>query len=483
MIFFVALLYLPQLIDAQNFSLSSGKFYDLKAGEKSIKFEFYNGSYDICSNEARGIPLMIADNDEKNAGFYSLDFEGANFASLSSNYFSVPGRQSRIIFLRLTPADKDAGSYSIKIKGISSGNTQKEIFLDLNVAICYSIKLTLEKYDDKLCAGTKKDYGIKVTNEGRNKTVYEVDVKGPDWAFADKAKKRLTVEVPDYAKGVFDITVEAKSENMATDSKKLTISAIPKPECYKAEFLTDGAIINYYSNDFAPVRIKNAGAMPANYTIELDAPKWISSEPKILVIKPGQYANFNLNISPNGEIPAGNYPVRITLKIDGITYTKEIGLILKNKNSILTRLGAFLFLNQYFIYAALLAFTALFFTGRMLLYKFKKKRRKVSVRKVSSAAVQKEAKAIQSKSAYKPISHIRDQTEHTNQTTHAANPFILFIAGMVSFVSLLFLLVYYYDFPISKNFLKANYAYVIAGILISLTIIAVIELYNKFIRK
>ena len=47
LIFLIVFLYLLNLVYAQNLSLHSGKFYDLKQGEEKIKFEFYNKTYDI----------------------------------------------------------------------------------------------------------------------------------------------------------------------------------------------------------------------------------------------------------------------------------------------------------------------------------------------------------------------------------------------------------------------------------------------------
>src|SRR3989338_9239533 len=129
LILLIAFLYLANLAYAQDFSLFSGQFYEPK-GEKSIEFDFYNGTYSICGNEEKTIPIMVI-NKANIDSRYSLDAIGASWASLNVREFSLPKKQSGVVFLNLNPDKSAEGSYNAIVSATSSaGNIKRELSID-----------------------------------------------------------------------------------------------------------------------------------------------------------------------------------------------------------------------------------------------------------------------------------------------------------------------------------------------------------------
>ncbi len=405
--FFIVFLFLINFVYAQiaarelafDYSLFSGEFYSLKEGEEKIDFKFYNGTYRICSNERKTIPILVV-NQGNAVNKYSLEALGAGWLKLNVNEFSLPKKQNGVVFLELEPGQDASGKYSIKINAMSSvGNLKKELSLGIHVENCYSVDLELEKEEDKVCGGTKQQYEGEIINRGKERNDVELTIKGPNWtsigknifsiAPEDKERFDLNADVPANAKGSFDVLVSAAVENFPSikPEKKLSIEAVPKYDCYKAEVVSDETIKNYFSEVYVPIKIRNDGMNQATYGISLEGPNWLSLEPENLTINPGQLGNINLNINPNANISEGTYTAKINIKFDDIVYSRNIGIVLK-KNQF-SKLKSFFVFYQYYVYVVLFVVIILLVFRRKISSAIKAKYKNYKIRRARLRALKK----------------------------------------------------------------------------------------------
>ena len=485
---------------AFDYSLFSGKFYELKEGQEKIEFEVYNGTYNICENEAKTIPILVvnkADIDNK----YSLQAAGASWISLNVKEFSLPKKQSGAVFLDLNPGQDANGRYNAKVSALSSiGNTKKDLSIDINVEKCYALKLELETEEDKVCGGVKKQYNGEIINNGKRESDIELSIKGPNWVSIDenefsvspndRESFELSADVPANAKGVFNVIVNAVVKNLLSikSEKKLILEVVSKYDCYKADVIADGKIQNDYSNIYVPIKIRNSGVKQADYEISLEAPDWISIEPKKLTVNPEQLGNLNLNINPDADVKEGNYPIKINVKSDDIAYPKNIVVVL-SKKQFLKETKSFFVFYQYYIYVILILAILLFIFRRQISNKIKTSYKNYRTRRARLKALEKARKArvarenASSRSAQlKKEIKLLEKAEFKPQKIKKYPSYILFAIGLIVVASLLYFSIYQFNFPVSKSFVKIYYLYFIAGILISLFIVFLIEFYKPLFK-
>ncbi|MBS3105533.1 hypothetical protein J4234_04705 [Candidatus Woesearchaeota archaeon] len=250
---FAIFLYFISFAYAQDFALFSGKFYGLKDGKQKIEFEFYNGTYDICENEKKTIPILIVNNANSDDN-YSLSASGVGWAVFNLKEFSLPKKQDGIIFLELRPTANAKGNYYIGVIAFSSEGIRQNLLFNINVNRCYSLSLELEKEKDKVCGGIKKQYSGEITNAGEQEISVELSLKSPNWISLDKniisvvanntQYFRLNADVPANAKGIFDVIVNAAIKNPPSinEEKRLSIEVVPKYDCYKADALAEDSV-------------------------------------------------------------------------------------------------------------------------------------------------------------------------------------------------------------------------------------------------
>ena len=495
MMFFV-FFYLISFVYAQDYSLFSGRFYDLNNGEEEIEFEFYNGTYSICENGEKTIPILVVNKDAKEDNKIYLDAAGAGWASLNVKEFSLPKKQSGVVFLNLNPWKDSNGNYKVKVNGFSSvGNIKRDLILDVNVEKCYSLKLEIEKEYDKVCGGIKKQYGGEIINDGKQKSDVEISVKGPNWISVDedifsvdandKEKFELILDIPANAKGVFDIFISATAKNLPSikSEKKLKVEVVPEYDCFKADVMADAKIANLYSKEHIPIKIKNIGIKQAVYDVSLDAPKWISIEPKKLTVNPGQTGNLNLNINPDANVSEGNYLAKIKVNFGDILYSKNIDVVLSRENQFWKSSKSFFVFYQYYIYVSLLILIVLLIFRRKISTKIKISYKNYKFRRARLRALEAARKTRQLK-----IKKIKKEVRETKKAGFKLRKIkkykrlILFFIALMIVVMLLIFSIYQYNFPASKKLIKTYYAYFIAGILIALFVIFIIEFYKPLFK-
>ena len=81
----------------------------MKEGQEKISFEPYNGTYGICENEKKSVPILIVNNEAADDS-YKLDVTGIGWAKLNANEFSLPRKQSGAVLLQLSPDKKQQAS-------------------------------------------------------------------------------------------------------------------------------------------------------------------------------------------------------------------------------------------------------------------------------------------------------------------------------------------------------------------------------------
>lgn len=467
---------------AFDYALFPGKFYSLSEGEEKIEFEFYNGTYSICENEKKAIPILVANKDLNTDNRYSLEAVGAGWISLNVKEFPLPKRQSGVVFLDLVPGKNANGRYNIKVSSFSSiGGVKKELNIIIDVEKCYSLNLELDKEEDKVCGGTRKEYAGIIVNDGKQKVDVELNAKGPNWvsigknAFSiasnEKQQFEVSADVPANARGIFNVAASAVAKNLQSISseKNLRMEVVPKYDCYKADFIADAKIINHYSSEYIAIKVKNSGVKRAVYDISLEAPGWISIEPKKLEVNSGQTGNLNLNINPGAKIPEGNYPAKINAKFEDVTYSKSIDVSL-SRNQFFKDVKSFFIFYQYYAYAVLLAAAVLFVFRRKIASKIRTSYKKYKIRKARLRALEAARRAKQEKRGFKEAKAVKKAELEIKKINKRRVRWLLFLAGLIAIISIL------------SIFAKDYYFYFIAGALISVLIIFMIEFYKPLFK-
>ena len=337
----IGLLLLINPAYAQDYSMVSGNFYELKQGQEKFEFRSFNETYRMCEFDERAIPILFANKDANNEDMYSLDIKGASFAGLNVEEFSLQKKQSGIVLVTLNPGENTSGEYGIVVGALSSaGNLRKEVVIDVKVEKCNAMDMQLQQEYDRVCGGEKKKYAGEIINLGTEKIGVGLAAKKPVWADVDrndflisprlKEEFEIGIDVPDSEQGTFYISLSSVINSLPSikSEKTLKIDAVPKYDCYKAEVISDDRIKNYFSASYIPIKIKNIGIRKAEYEVGIEGSDWMAIEPSKLIVNPGQRGNVNLILSPVSTVSEGAYPVRINVRLDDITYSRAIEIIL-----------------------------------------------------------------------------------------------------------------------------------------------------------
>jgi len=343
-----------------DYTLDQGKVVE-EVGE-SISFLQYDGSYSLCRDEQKSIPILIT-NNENFENRYKLFLDAPEWARLNVESISLGAKRSGIFLVNFDTTNVE-GEYSFKLDSLSElGKVQRKGNIGVNVQDCYALELDL-KEEDIICGGEEKNYDVVI----KNPVIFEKNVKleldAPEWVSVGNAsiylgseqEKTLTLNVnpKDEVSGSFLVKVSALIEDKIRLADEIKLDVTPNYACYKAEISTKTSITNFYSQDFFSAKIKNNGIKKAAYDVSLEGPSWVSVSPDTLELNPGQTGNLNININPNEDIDPGAYGIKINLESNNAIYSKSVDIVLRKENELVKKLKTTLKIYKYYIYLLVL---------------------------------------------------------------------------------------------------------------------------------
>jgi len=339
-----------------DYTLDQGKV--VKDVEESVSFLQHDGSYSLCKDEQKSIPVLIT-NNENFENRYKLFLDVPNWAGLNANSISLGAKKSGIFLINFDTTSVE-GDYDFKLNAISElGKVQRKKNIGVNVQDCYALELDL-KEEDIICGGEKKNYDIVVKNPVTFEKNVGLELDAPEWVNIENAsiylgpekEKTLTLNAnpEDDVSGSFLVKVFVLIEDKTRLVDEIIFDVTPKYACYKAEISTKKSVTNFYSQDFFSAKVKNDGIKKAAYDVSLEGPSWVSVSPDTLELNPGQTGNLNLIVSPGTDVNPETYGIKINLESNGAVYSKDVDIVLRKENEFVKKLKATLKIYQYYIY-------------------------------------------------------------------------------------------------------------------------------------
>jgi len=347
-----------------DYSLEQGSV--LEEVEESVSFSQHDGSYALCKDEQKSIPILIT-NNEAFGNRYKLFLDAPEWAKINTGSVSLGAKKSGIFVINFDTTGVE-GEFDFKLNAISElGKVQRKNNIEVNVEDCYALELELEKEKDVICGGEDKSYEVVLKNPVAFEKNIELELDAPEWAsfgnvssfnlkFEEERTAILNVNPEDEVSGSFLVTVNALIENKPEleFSDRIKLDVTPKLACYKADISTKTSITNFYSRDFFSAKVKNNGIKKAAYSVSLEGPSWVSVSPVTLELNPGQTGNLNLNINPGEDIGPGSYGIKINLESNGAVYSKDVDIVLRKENETVKKVKEVVKAYQYYIYLLVL---------------------------------------------------------------------------------------------------------------------------------
>ncbi|MEK6869894.1 MAG: hypothetical protein AABX74_06680, partial [Nanoarchaeota archaeon] len=321
-----------KFLECYDYSLEEGEVTD---AEDKVEFIAHDGSYELCKNEQKAIPILVT-NNENFANIYKLKMDAPEWASLNADEVRLNAGKSGVVLINYDTTGID-GEFSFKIDAISRlGEVHRKKSIDANVWECYALDIDIDKDKDIVCGGEENSYEVAVENAGTLGRNIAVDVEGPEWAGIGNAsfylesgeEKALKLEInpENDVSGNFLVNVFSAANNKTglRFSDAISFDAVSSAACYQAEIGAKESVTNFYSRDFIYAKVKNNGIRNANYSVSVDGPSWISANPKNLELKPSQSGNVNLEVNPGSDVEEGVFDVKLSVESNGQVYSRDI---------------------------------------------------------------------------------------------------------------------------------------------------------------
>jgi len=488
-----------QFNQCYDYSLEQGVV--IEEAEESASFLQHDGSYSLCTNEKKSIPVLITNNEDYQ-NRYRIFLDAPEWVQLSVDSVSLEGKKSGLFLIDFDTADI-LGDFDFKLSVVSElGKLQRKSNIEVDVQDCYALDVNLEKEEDVVCNGEDKSYDINIKNKGTLSQIVELEVDGPTWVEIDNNHLNLHVDEENLVKlninplgevaGNFVISVNAlledKTELKFSDS--INIGVVEKSACYQASIHSESIVNNFYKEDFFSVRVTNIGIKKTDYKVSLEGPFWVSISPKKLELNPGQTGNLNVKVNPSDDAEIGEYDIKINLEADnGAVYFKNINLNLKKENEFVKQLKSILKLYQYYIYLAI-ALIVLFTIFKKSIIRTKDR----SIRRYRKYLTKQERKRALSLARREREEEKRKEKKVLEETKKEAkkkvkvkwkNPKekLYYLAGLV--IGLIFLGHYYRLYSLKyihiylRNFFYGNLYYILMGIGTVLILFFLVLVFNK----
>lgn len=385
-------------LECYDYSLQEGEITD---ADDKIKFIAHNGSYELCENEQKAIPILVT-NNENFANIYKLKMDAPKWASLNANEVQLNAKSSGVLLINYGAINVE-GEFKFKIDAISRlGEVQKKKSIDADVGECYALDIEIEKDKDVVCGGEENAYDISVKNSGDIDRNIVVGVEGHDWASIENGSLyleseqektlKLKINPENDVSGNFLVEVFSVANNKTglRFSDTISLDVVPSAACYQAKIDAKDSVKNSYSRDFISARIKNNGIRNANYSVSVDGPSWVNAAPKNLELKPKQSGNVNLEINPNSDVEESAFDIKLNIEGNGQIYSKDIKVNVKKESEFVRKLKSAFRFYQYYIYLFLAIFALVIIFRKQIrktIGDIKKRYEKYNVRKERLAAL------------------------------------------------------------------------------------------------
>jgi len=352
-----------KFLECYDYSLEQG---DVAEVSEEIEFTSHDGTYDLCKNEQKAIPILIT-NNENFANAYKLKVDAPEWASLNANDVQLNAKKSGVLLINYDTTDVE-GEFDFRLDAISRlGEVQRKKSIEVNVGECYVLDIDIEKENDVVCGGEENVYGVVVENAGTLGRNIEIEVEGPAWASVGNgsfylesgSEKSLNLEInpEDDVSGNFAVEVFYAADNKADlrFSDTIALDVVPGTVCYEAGIDVKASVTNFYSREFISAKIRNNGIRNTNYSVSVEGPSWISASPQNLQLKPKQSGNVNIEINPGGDVEESVFDVKLSVKSKGKEYSKDFKVQIKKESEFAKKLKDGFRLYQYYIYVLLAA--------------------------------------------------------------------------------------------------------------------------------
>src|SRR3990167_24532 len=149
-----------KFLECYDYSLKDGEITD---AEDKIEFIAHDGSYELCKNEQKAIPVLIT-NNENFANIYRLKIDAPEWASLNEDEVRLNARKSGVLLISYDTTNIE-GEFGFKIDAISRlGEVNRKKSIEANVGECYALDIDIKKDKDVICSSEEKVYDVSVKN-------------------------------------------------------------------------------------------------------------------------------------------------------------------------------------------------------------------------------------------------------------------------------------------------------------------------------
>jgi len=286
--------------EAYNFSISA---YD---------------NYTVCLDTDETLEFYINNKaDLENA--YKLDLKKEpDWLKLDKKYPIINAKESGKLYLNVSSPKKESETNITLTAESLYGNEYAEKTFTLKAIKCKDIELSIPGTKDTLCKEKRKDYSIEIKNNGLSDEDIILSLNGPSWAtlseneiFVEKESSKSVILTlsPDKnsSKENIEISAVLKSNPNIKNTKKLSVSLTEGKECTAFTFNIPSSIkINSSIKELA-IPIQNLGTIEEQYTINMDAPDFISLKEDFIELNPGDTKDLILSI--NSENITGSYDI------------------------------------------------------------------------------------------------------------------------------------------------------------------------------
>ena len=347
-----------KFLECYDYSLEHGDAVEVS---EKVEFNEHDGSYNLCKNEQKAIPILIA-NNENFANIYKLKLDAPEWASLNADEVRLNAKKSGVLLINYDTTNIE-GEFNFKIDAISRlGEVHRKKSIDANVGECYALDIDIEKDKDVICGGEENAYEVSVKNSGTFGRNIAVGVEGPKWASIGNASfylesgqektLELGINPGNDVSGNFLVEVFSAANNKTglRFSDAISFDVVSSTVCYEAEIDAKGSVTNLYSREFIYAKIKNNGIRNANYSVSVDGPSWVNVNPKNLELKPWQSGNVNIEINPGSDVEESAFDVKLSVESNGNIYSKDIKANVKKESEFARKLKSTFMFYQYYIY-------------------------------------------------------------------------------------------------------------------------------------